>query len=201
MKIKLLLAALCLLCGMQPAAYGQQAEDNGQLSIHDSQPITHNSQLHRVPPRKEIRHKVSNQWPTHDSQPITHHSELLTRASGEYIMTEFPTKGEIKGVVILAAFADVPFSISSDSLRTLLGNRYNGDNYSEEIDFEAYSEIHGKMLPLQATIPGSARDYFRTQSFGQFVPQFDIIGPITLDSARAHYGGNNSNGSDKNTQA
>ena len=206
MKIKLVLAALCLLCGMQPAAYGQQTEDNGQLSIHDSQLITHdsqlithNSQLHRVPPRREIRHKVSSQWPTHDSQLTTHHSELLTRASGEYIMTEFPTKGEIKGVVILAAFADVPFSISSDSLRTLLGNRYNGDNYSEEIDFEAYSEIHGKMLPLQATIPGSARDYFRTQSFGQFVPQFDIIGPITLDSARAYYGGNNSNGSDKNT--
>ena len=199
MKIKLLLAALCLLCGMQPAAYGQQTEDNGQLSIHDSQLITHNSELHRVPPRKEIRHKVNSQWPTHNSQPTSHNSELLTRASGEYIMTEFPTTGEIKGIVILAAFADVPFSISSDSINKLLRGRYNADNYTEEIKFNEYSEVYGQYCPLEATIPGSARDYFRAQSFGQFVPQFDVIGPVTLDSIRAYYGANNSSGKDKNT--
>ena len=121
------------------------------------------------------------------------------RATGDYLYREFPTMGEMKGVVILAAFADVPFSSDSASIHTLLSNRLNADNYSEEINFNEYSEVYGEYLPLQCTIPGSARDYFRDQSLGQFVPSFDIIGPITLDNPRAHYGANNSSGNDKNT--
>ena len=125
--------------------------------------------------------------------------QMATRATGEYIMTEFPTTGEIKGVVILAAFADVPFSISNDSISRLLSNRYNADNYTEEIDFNEYSKIYDQKLSLQCTIPGSARDYFRAQSFGQFVPSFDVIGPVTLSKKRSEYGANNSKGNDKNT--
>ena len=116
-------------------------------------------------------------------------------------MKEFPTTGEIKGVVILAAFSNVPFSVSTDSIKTLLTNRYNADNYTEEIDFNEYSNIYGQNLPLQCTIPGSARDYFRAQSFGQFVPSFDVIGPVTLSQKRSYYGANNSSGNDKNTAA
>ena len=125
--------------------------------------------------------------------------QTITRASGEYIMQEFPTTGEIKAVVILAAFSDVAFSISEDSINTLLSKRYNADNYTEEVLFDEYSNAYGQKFGLQVSIPGSARDYFRTQSFGQFIPSFDIIGPVTLDNPRAYYGGNKSNGSDKNT--
>ena len=185
MKMKTLLALLCLLFGLQLTVNGQP-EANFQLS-------TFNSQFHQAPPRKEIRHKVA----TDGSHATEENSKL--RASGEYIMNEFPTTGEIKGVVILAAFADVPFS--TDTVGTLLRNRYNADYYTEEVSFNEYSAIYGENLPLEATIPGSARDYFRDQSFGQFVPSFDVIGPITLDNKRAYYGGNNSSGSDKNTSA
>ena len=153
--------------------------------------IPAHSQEHYAPPRKEIRHKLQ-------SHPQDNGLQLAaTRASREYIMTEFPTKGKIKGVVILAAFADVPFS--TDTISKLLSKRYNADNYTEEINFKEYSDVYGQELPLQCTIPGSARDYFRTQSFGQFVPSFDIIGPIKLDSIRSYYGANNSSGEDKNT--
>ena len=127
--------------------------------------------------------------------------QMATRASGEYIMNEFPTMGEIKGVVILAAFSNVSFSADPASINTLLSNRYNADNYTEEIDFNEYSNIYKQNLPLQCTIPGSARDYFRTQSFGQFVPSFDVIGPVTLSQKRSYYGANNSSGNDKNTSA
>ena len=185
MKIKTLLALLCLLFGLQLTVNGQP-EANFQLS-------TFNSQFHQAPPRKEIRHKVA----TDGSHATEENSKL--RASGEYIMNRFPTTGEIKGVVILAAFADVPFSVDADSITALLGNRYNADDYSEQLSFSEYSEIYKQNIGLNITIPGSARDYFRTQSFGQFVPSFDVIGPVTLDSIRAYYGANNSNGSDKNT--
>ena len=155
--------------------------------------IPAHSQEHYAPPRKEIRHKLQ-------SHPQDNGLQLAaTRASGEYIMTEFPTKGKIKGVVILAAFADVPFS--TDTISKLLSKRYNADNYTEEINFKEYSDVYGQELPLQCTIPGSARDYFRTQSFGQFVPSFDVIGPVTLSENRSYYGANNNSGSDKNTSA
>ena len=160
MKIRILLTLLCMLWGLQQAAYGQLTR--------------------KQMPKDEL-------------------PQMATRATGEYIMTEFPTTGEIKGVVILAAFADVPFSISNDSISKLLSNRYNADNYTEEIKFNEYSEVYNTWCPLQATIPGSARDYFRDQSFGQFVPSFDVIGPVTLSQKRSYYGANNASGNDKST--
>ena len=114
MKIKILLSALCLLCEMQSVAYGQRSDDNCQFSIV-------NSQLYNVPPRREIRHKIKT---------INHKPSIPTRISGEYVMSDFPTTGEARGVVILAAFADVPFSVSADSIHELLSHRYNADDYS-----------------------------------------------------------------------
>ena len=181
MKIKALLTTLTLVCGLQSMVYGQQTEGN--------------SEIHKAPPRKEIRHKITQHPQDNDLQ------QAATRASGEYIMQKFPTTGNIKGVVILAAFADVPFSIDSDSINNLLSNRFNADNYSEQVEFNEYSEIYGQYLLLDVTIPGSARDYFRTQSFGQFVPSFDVIGPVTLSQKRSYYGANNSSDNDKNTAA
>ena len=171
MKIKTLLVLLCSLLGSM-TSYGQE---------------------HRATPRKEIRHQF-----TFDGSQVEAYNPT-SRASGEYIMTEFPTMGEIKGIVILAAFADVPFS--TDTIGTLLGNRYGADNYTEEISFNEYSNVYGQELSLQCTIPGSARDYFRTQSMGQFEPSFDIIGPVTLSQKRSFYGSNNSSGRDKNTSS
>ena len=199
MKIKILLSALCLLCEMQSVSYGQRSDDNCQFSIV-------NSQLYNVPPRREIRHKIkqltaSGQQPEDNCQFSIVNSQLSTRISGEYVMSDFPTTGEARGVVILAAFADVPFSVSADSIHELLSHRYNADDYSEEVNFKEYSAVFGRELPLQATIPGSARDYFRTQSMGHFVPSFDVIGPVTLDNPRAYYGANNENGDDTNTSA
>ena len=186
MKIKTLLTALCFLCGAQTIVYSQQPEGNSEYRIQ-------HSEFHAAPPRKEIRHKLTHYPQDNDLQ------QAATRASGEYIMQPFPTTGNIKGVVILAAYADVPFSVSDDSIKTLLSSRYNAENYSEQISFNEYSDIYGQYLPLDVTIPGSARDYFRDQSFGQFTPSFDVIGPITLDNKRAYYGANSTSGNDKNT--
>lgn len=186
MKIKAPFTALCFLLGAQTMAYSQQPEENSEYRIQCSE-------FHAAPPRKEIRHRLSSH--PQDNELL----QVSARASGEYIMQSFPTTGNIKGVVILAAYADVPFSVSDDSIRTLLSNRYNAENYNEQISFNEYSDIYGEYLPLDVTIPGSARDYFRDQSFGQFTPSFDVIGPITLDNKRAYYGANSTSGNDKNT--
>lgn len=176
MKTKILLTALCLLCGIQ--TYGQQTEES--------------SLLYKAPPRKEIRHRIS----TDGSQTET--ANDMQRASGEYIMNKFPTTGEIRGVVLLVAYKDIKFGLSDDSIRTLLQNRYNADNYTEEIEYRGYSVVDQDSMAIRASIPGSARDYFREQSGGAFTPHFDVIGPITLDKNRKSYG-DNRNGSDKDT--
>lgn len=177
MKIRSLLLSLCLLLG---CAMGYSLEDNHQA--------------YRVPPRKEIRHKLK----PHQLEPVY---DGATRASGEYIMSEFPTQGEIRGVVLLVAFQDVEFCMSDDSIRALLQARYDGENYIEHIQHREYSEVDNDTIGVRATIPGSARDYFRDQSMGQFTPRFDIIGPIVLDNPRSYYGKNTASGNDKNARA
>lgn len=163
-------------------------------------------QDHYATPRKEIRHKIkqltaSGQQPEDNGQFSMVNSQLSTRASGEYVMSEFPTQGEVRGLVLLVAYQDVPFSLPDDSIRKLLQLRYDGDCYTEYLEHQGYSQVDGDSISIRATIPGSARDYFRDQSFGQFTPRFDVVGPVTLDNPRAHYGANTASGSDKNARA
>ena len=190
MKIKGLLLLLTLISiFIKGYAQAPQLEADYPLSFV-------NYQLHRVPPRKEIRHKLKP-----NQQEPTYTLTEATRAQGEYIMQEFPTQGEIHGVVLLVAFQDVEFCMSDDSIRALLQARYDGDNYSEYIEHQEYSEVDNRVIGVRATIPGSARDYFREMSMGQFTPHFDVVGPITLDNPRSHYGKNNAAGRDKNARA
>lgn len=44
---------------------------------------------------------------------------------------------------------------------------------------------------------GSVHDYFLAQSYGQLDITFDVVGPVTLSKNMASYGGNDSNGDDK----
>ena len=156
---------------------------------------SHDSEVYRVPARKEIRHKLSPR----QQEPV--YELPATRATGDYLWQEFPTQGEMHGVVLLVAFKDVAFGLPDDSLRTLLQARYDGDRYSEELEYHGFSSIDNDSMHLRVEIPGSARDYFRDQSMGQFNPRFDVVGPVTLDSVRAHYGANTKSGNDKNARA
>ena len=79
-----------------------------------------------------------------------------------------------RGLVILVEFSDVSFSKTRQNFDDLLnkeGYNYNG-----------------------AT--GSARDYFRDASNGQYVPEFDVYGPYRLDSVMSYYGQNDRSGLD-----
>lgn len=187
MKVKALLFTAILLCGLQSMAYGQPKE-NFLFSLC-------NSQFHKVPARKEIRHKIKHHPLDHEQQ------QAFTRASGDYTMTEFPTTGEVRGLVLLVAYNDVSFSMSDDSIRALLQNRYDGRHYTEQIEHRGFSQVDGDTLAVRATIPGSAHDYFREMSQGRFTPSFDVVGPVVLDNPRSYYGANTASGNDKNARA
>ncbi len=78
--------------------------------------------------------------------------------------------------VILVQFSDVQFASGND--KTAFNDFFNGDNYT----------YNGGT--------GSVKKYFSDQSYGQFVPKYDIIGPLTLSNKRSFYGGNDEYGDD-----
>lgn len=86
-----------------------------------------------------------------------------------------------KGLLILVNFTDK--KMSRDNIQDIFNQMLNGLN-----------NPYGKNN-------GSIREYFRAQSYGQFDIEFDVVGPVTLSNNMAYYGGNDSNGDDKNPGA
>lgn len=96
---------------------------------------------------------------------------------GRFPGTHFPVIGEQKGLVVLVQYKDVKFNLKDPY-----------DYFSRLLNEQDFSDYGGT---------GSARDYFIENSNGQFMPEFDVYGPITLSQNRSYYGGNDSYGNDK----
>ena len=92
------------------------------------------------------------------------------------LFTDFPTTGKINGLVILVEFSDKKFTQENPK-----------EYFSRMLNEEGFSE-NGCV--------GSARDYFIKSSSGQFIPEFDVYGPVDLGKSYSYYGKNNSSGSD-----
>lgn len=112
-------------------------------------------------------------------------SESAPRRANSYsgiglYTSNFPTKGDIKALVILVQYRDVAFNTA---------NAY--DYFNNMLNEEGFSDYGGT---------GSARDYFLSASNGQFRPQFDVFGPVTLPQLQSYYGGNDYYGNDKNPE-
>ncbi len=114
-------------------------------------------------------------------------SENLTRASeiGTVRPSYFPHKGSPKALVLLVQFQDVKFK-SKDPVATF--NHYlngkKGESMSEAdkevfITNEKYCQNYG-----------SVQQYFADMSDNQFIPQFDVVGPVTVSKNSAYYGNN-----------
>ena len=95
-------------------------------------------------------------------------------------VAEVPATGNVSVPVLLVQFSDV--KMASNDPKAAFEGHINGDDYKDEGGY------------------GSVKEYFEDQSEGLFMPQFDIIGPITLDKAMKYYGENDANGNDKNAR-
>lgn len=85
--------------------------------------------------------------------------------------------GEKKGLIILVNFPDKQFKSTNDN--ELFQSIANEKNYSS------------------GSFKGSMYDYFYDQSGHQFELTFDVVGPVTVDQAMAHYGKNDRDGNDE----
>ncbi|MGN1248008.1 MAG: M6 family metalloprotease domain-containing protein [Paludibacteraceae bacterium] len=82
-----------------------------------------------------------------------------------------------KGLLLLVQFSDTTFFTPNP--RTAFDSLANSTDYT----------YNGAC--------GSAREYFRAQSNGQYVPDFTVVGPITLPHTMDYYGKNDSYGYDQ----
>lgn len=83
-------------------------------------------------------------------------------------------------LVVLAQYSNVTFK--SDNNLNAFDDMFNGSNYT----------FNG------AT--GSVSKYFSDQSYGQYKPQFDVVGPVTLPQNQRFYGENDEFGDDRNAE-
>ena len=98
----------------------------------------------------------------------------------------YPLNIAPRGLVILVNFADVAFETEKAEMDSML----IGENYTRNYSYT----YRGKTYRINSQ--GSARQYFKDASNGQYNPQFDIVGPVTVSKSYSYYGKNNSSGSD-----
>jgi len=94
------------------------------------------------------------------------------------IKSSYPLSGTPKSLVILVNFSDKSFVTNSPSTA-----------FTNLLNLSGYSANGGT---------GSAKDYFKANSMGNFSPEFDVVGPYNLSNPMSYYGGNDTSGSDKN---
>ena len=111
-------------------------------------------------------------------------SSLLLRPSSKYISTiPLPMEGSgvapspRRGLIILASFADRSFK--KEHTKELYERMANEEGFKHELGFK-----------------GSVHDYFKDQSGGQFLLDFDVVGPVQLSLDYAYYGENGADGQD-----
>ena len=87
------------------------------------------------------------------------------------------TPSSFKGLIILAEFADRSFQEAHTT--ELYQRMANEEDFVHELGFQ-----------------GSVHDYFKDQSGGKFLLDFDVVGPVKLSLDYAYYGENDAEGRD-----
>ena len=103
-------------------------------------------------------------------------------APGDYATSDIPRTGTQEYLLVLVDFTDCRFSIKDTTALLERFNRmYNEHGYTENTSFTRSGVTY-----YGAT--GSVSDYFRDQSYGQYNPQFKIVGPIHPSKSYSYYG-------------
>ena len=116
------------------------------------------------------------------SQPLKQRGrQRLTRAASatDGTTSQLPANitGQHRGLVILVNFKDE--KMQPAHTRQAFDDQFNLVGYNKNGN------------------AGSVHDYFLSQSYGQLDVTFDVVGPVTVSKNMAAYGGNDSNGDDK----
>ena len=132
-----------------------------------------------------------------DKAKFAKYSSKLLGQSGELPVTEwtngvtrkmkirddstlFPHMGTPKALVILVEFTDTTFTLPDPKASF---NDYLNNETGNIVD-----RGHGENRNAKGV-----KGYFKDMSFGQFTPQFDVVGPVKLSHPLRYYGAGNDN--------
>lgn len=154
---------------------GYLIERNGKgdfcyQTMTDNGPVLSNVMAHDAADRLAAERMHVATMATKDFSMVVEKTTAMRKSPKKAPLTDFPTIGNVRGLLLLVDFSDVKFQPQYD--RALYERQMNEVGYSE----------------YGAT--GSARDYFIAQSMGKFTPQIDVVGPVHLSQPEAYYGGN-----------
>ena len=108
------------------------------------------------------------------------------KAPGQ-INTAYPLNIAPRGLVILVNFSDLSWTKATHAE---MDSMLNGQNYTRNYSYS----YGGKRYSVQSS--GSAKKFYQDCSFGQYNPEFTVVGPVTVSRGYAYYGGNDSSGDD-----
>lgn len=108
------------------------------------------------------------------------------KAPGQ-VNTAYPLNIAPRGLIILVNFADVSWTKATHAE---MDSMINGENYTRNYSYS----YGGYNYNVQSS--GSAKKYYQDCSFGQYNPEFTVVGPVTVSRGYAYYGGNDSSGDD-----
>ena len=166
-----------LLTTKDNAYYVAEISDDGQLTAgnllaHDQllRSTDEQTAIQRQAPRRALfAERSSKLMATRRAPQVTY---------GSY----FPHTGEPRVLVILAAYADKGFTLKDPK-----------ESFGQYLNGETQKNLgHRENLNYC-----SVAKYFETVSHGQFKPQFDIVGPVTLPQNLAYYGNTSSPNNEK----
>ena len=144
---------------------------------------------HAIQIRREPGHRIPEYiLPTDPDNPALWtptSSSILTRAAaapGAYARNDISRFGVNHYPLVLVEFKNRSFSIHG---KQALLDRY--ERIFNEHGYTDNTKYNHKGYQFQGAT-GSVSDYFTDQSYGQYTPIFDIIGPIRLSQDYSYYG-------------
>lgn len=160
------------------------------------------STLVAMPPKPEVLESLLQAGDTARYLEMKHHHAIIQeqlantpgrqqRIAGQ-AQTARPLNIAPRGLVILVNFKDVQFITPYDSIDEMI----NGDNYTR--NYTRTYTYNGQKIKISVKSEGSARQYFIDQSWGQYQPQFDVVGPYTVSKNMSYYGQDGTWAKDKN---
>lgn len=88
----------------------------------------------------------------------------------DFLISDYPTTGRQKTLVVLIQFSDVKFSSIDNPTQF----------YTDMLNKPGFTWSNGAN--------GSAWDFYNQSSMGQFDPDFVVVGPVTLSNKATYYG-------------
>ena len=132
---------------------------------------------------RPIRREADAEWLKSlrgDIRPMTVDQTLPANVRSRKVNAQTGEAKESEYLVVLVKYADGEFHFTDSDFEAWLNEK-------------GYSKNGGT---------GSVKDYYRDNSMGQFVPNFTVLGPYTLDHERTYYAADfGGTGNDVNPQA